>query len=69
MGSSPTADTVYEIHTLCSKGVEMYISSGDVVAVSIALFASLFALVIAFRRVYVLEGQNVQLRRQLRGSK
>jgi hypothetical protein len=47
----------------------MYISSGDVVAVSIALFASLFALVIAFRRVYVLEGQNVQLRRQLRGSK
>lgn len=47
----------------------MYLQTSDVFAVTLALFAVNIVLVLAFRRVYVLEKQLVKLRRQIREAK
>ena len=51
------------------KGVMMYLQTSDVFAITLALFAVNVVLVLAFRRVYVLEKQIVKLRRQIREAK
>ena len=51
------------------KGVKMYLQTSDVFAITLALFAVNVVLVLAFRRVYVLEKQVLQLRRQVREAK
>jgi len=53
------------IHYL-SKENGMYLSSGDLFALAIALFASTSVLTLAFRRIYVLEKQAIKYRRELR---
>jgi hypothetical protein len=52
-----------------SKGVKMYLQTSDVFAITLALFAVNVVLVLAFRRIYVLEKQIIKLRRQIRGVK
>jgi hypothetical protein len=47
----------------------MYLQTSDLFALTIALFAVNVVLVLAFRRVYVLEKQATKLRRQLREVK
>jgi hypothetical protein len=47
----------------------MYLQTSDLFALTIALFAVNVVLVLAFRRVYVLEKQVTKLRRQLREVK
>ena len=47
----------------------MYLQMSDVFAITLALFAVNVVLVIAFRRVYVLEKQASELRRQIRATK
>jgi len=47
----------------------MYLQTSDLFALTIALFAVNVTLVLAFRRVYVLEKQVIKLRRQLREVK
>jgi hypothetical protein len=47
----------------------MYLQTSDVFAVTLALFAVNVVLVLAFRRIYVLEKQTTKLRRQLREAK
>lgn len=42
------------------------LSSGDLFALMLALFASTSVLTLAFRRIYVLEKQALKLRRELR---
>jgi len=44
----------------------MYLSTGDIFALSLALFAVNAVLAIAFRRIAVLEKQATKLRRELR---
>jgi hypothetical protein len=44
----------------------MYLQLNDIFALSIALFAVNVVLVLAFRRVYVLEKQLTKVRRELR---
>jgi hypothetical protein len=51
------------------KGVKMYLQTSDVFALTLALFAVNVVLVLAFRRVYVLEKQVNKLRRQVREAK
>ena len=51
------------------KGVKMYLQTSDVFALTLALFAVNVVLVLAFRRVYVLEKQIIKLRRQIREAK
>lgn len=51
------------------EGVKMYLQTSDVFALTLALFAVNVVLVLAFRRVYVLEKQVIKLRRQLREAK
>jgi hypothetical protein len=51
------------------KGVKMYLQTSDVFALTLALFAVNVVLVLAFRRVYVLEKQVNKLRRQIREAK
>lgn len=46
----------------------MYLQTSDVFALTIALFAVNVVLVLAFRRVYILERQVIKLRRQVKGS-
>ena len=46
----------------------MYLQTSDLFALLIALFGVNTVLILAFRRVYVLEKQIIKLRRQLRGS-
>jgi len=43
----------------------MYLSIGDMFALGLALFASLFVVVIAFQRVYVLEKRVFALKVEL----
>jgi hypothetical protein len=52
-----------------SKGVKMYLQTSDVFAITLALFAVNVVLVLAFRRIYVLEKQIIKLRRQIREVK
>jgi len=47
----------------------MYLQTSDVFALTLALFAVNVVLVLAFRRVYVLEKQINKLRRQIREAK
>jgi hypothetical protein len=47
----------------------MYLQTSDVFALTLALFAVNVVLVLAFRRVYVLEKQVIKLRRQIREAK
>jgi len=47
----------------------MYLQLNDIFALSIALFAVNVVLVLAFRRVYVLEKQLTKVRRELRQAK
>jgi len=47
----------------------MYLQLNDIFALSIALFAVNVVLVLAFRRVYVLEKQLTKVRRELRQVK
>ena len=47
----------------------MYLQTSDVFALAIALFAVNVVLVLAFRRIFVLEKQVVKLRRQVREAK
>jgi hypothetical protein len=47
----------------------MYLQTSDVFALTLALFAVNVVLVLAFRRVYVLEKQVNKLRRQIREAK
>jgi len=58
---------VYEIHTLTKQGDNMYLSTSDLFALTLALFASVSVLTLAFRRIYVLEKQAIKYRRELRG--
>ena len=51
------------------EGVMMYLQTSDVFAITLALFAVNVVLVLAFRRVYVLEKQINKLRRQIREAK
>ena len=51
------------------EGVMMYLQTSDVFALTLALFAVNVVLVLAFRRVYVLEKQINKLRRQIREAK
>jgi hypothetical protein len=44
----------------------MYLSTGDLFALAIALFASTSVLTLAFRRIYVLEKQAIKYRKELR---
>ena len=44
----------------------MYLQTSDVFAIILALFAVNVVLVLAFRRVYVLEKQVLKLRREAR---
>ena len=44
----------------------MYIPTGDIVAVSLLLIAANTVLIIAFRRVAVLESEVLRLRREMR---
>jgi hypothetical protein len=44
----------------------MYLQLNDIFALSVALFAVNVVLVLAFRRVYVLEKQLTKVRRELR---
>ncbi len=54
-GSSPLRGTHANPHELTRLDTDMVLSNGDLFAVMIALFSCNFALIIAFRRVYVLE--------------
>jgi hypothetical protein len=45
----------------------MVLTTGDLFALVIALFAVNVVIVLAFRRVYVLEKQVLKLRREIRG--
>ena len=45
----------------------MLLSTGDLFALTIALFAVNVVIVLAFRRIYVLEKQVLKLRREIRG--
>lgn len=45
----------------------MVLTTGDLFALVIALFGVNVVMVLAFRRVYVLEKQVLKLRRELRG--
>jgi hypothetical protein len=47
----------------------MLLSTGDLFALVIALFAVNIVIVLAFRRIYVLEKQVIKLRRELRGTR
>jgi hypothetical protein len=47
-------------------GTTMELSTGDMFAVTLALVAVNTVLVLAFRRIYVLEKQVIKLRRELR---
>ena len=47
----------------------MYLQTSDVFALTLALFAVNVVLILAFRRVYVLEKQVNKLRRQIREAK
>jgi hypothetical protein len=47
----------------------MYLQTSDVFAITLALFAVNVVLILAFRRVYVLEKQVIKLRRQIREAK
>lgn len=47
----------------------MYLQTSDVFALTLALFAVNAVLILAFRRVYVLEKQIIKLRRQIREAK
>ncbi len=46
----------------------MYMSAGDLFAITLALIAVNTVLVLAFRRITVLEKQAIKLRRELRNS-
>lgn len=45
----------------------MVLTTGDLFALTIALFAVNAVIVLAFRRIYVLEKQVLKLRREIRG--
>jgi hypothetical protein len=47
----------------------MYLQTSDVFAITLALFAVNVVLVLAFRRIFVLEKQVLKLRRQVREAK
>lgn len=47
----------------------MYLQTSDVFAITLALFAVNVVLVLAFRRIYVLDRQVIKLRRQIREAK
>ena len=50
------------------KGVDMYLSTGDMFAVILALVLVNTMLIVAFRRVYVLEKEASRLRRVARNT-